>query len=390
MKNDLTIILTLRGRHLHTLRWMWHANRVKLPFHIVVADGEVHPAIDRVLSDASNFPNLSYEYHRHCDLSFSDFYRKCAETARQVKTRYAMMSDNDDFPVVAGIRKSIAFLDQEQEYVCAGGEIPNFALAPKDGATPNLVGPMIDLKFGYIQGVHDISFSSTSDRVMDVLNRYHVTYYHVFRTPALQLIFEEAEAHNFSDLTVHELFCATRAATLGKVKSDPEVICYLRQTGTSMLTTYFKHDWVHHLLHSDLPRDYREMADAISEAVGRNEATGLTELKEPILDALAARLRHLLGHTMMRHRFPRLFRIKRRLSWLAKLRLAPNAYRQQVRTRRFWAELSRDCPDQALLGQYRSEVADISLSLQGDAFQAFVAAKAPELLLNPVTHMATS
>ena len=67
MKDNLTILLTLRGRHLHTLRWMWHANRVGLPCHVIIADGEVHPTIDRLLSDPGNFRNLSYEYHRHHD-----------------------------------------------------------------------------------------------------------------------------------------------------------------------------------------------------------------------------------------------------------------------------------------------------------------------------------
>ena len=78
--NSLTIILTLRGRHLHTLRWMWHANRTSLPYHIIIADGEVHPTIDRLLSDPSIFPNISYEYHRYRDLSLTDYYKKIKET----------------------------------------------------------------------------------------------------------------------------------------------------------------------------------------------------------------------------------------------------------------------------------------------------------------------
>jgi glycosyltransferase domain-containing protein len=375
---QLTVILTLRGRHLHTLRWMWHANRVKFPFHIVIADGEVHPAIDRVLSDAGNFPNISYEYHRHCDVTFTDFFRKCAETARKVKTKYVMMSDNDDFLVVAGILRSIAHLEREPDYVCAGGEIPNFTVVPEAGDPRNLVGAMAGLTFGYAQGVHDIAFASASERVMDVLNRYHVTYYHAFRTAALQLIFEEAEAHDFSDLSVHELFCAARTVTLGKVKSDPSVVSYVRQTGTSMLSTYYK-DWVHHLLRSNLPRDYREMASAIALEVARMEGTNADEFRELVLDAHAAHLRHMLAHTMMRYRFPRLFRLKRRLSWTRELRIVPHRFREHLRTKQFWAALSRDCPDKALLSQYHAGFAEIAISLQGDAFLSFVRSRAPEL-----------
>ncbi|MDB6080408.1 MAG: hypothetical protein JWO82_4155, partial [Akkermansiaceae bacterium] len=367
MNSELTVILTLRGRHLHTLRWMWHANRTKFPFHIIIADGEVHASVDRVLSDAANFPNLSYEYHRHRDLSFTDFYRKCSETVRRVKTKYVMMSDNDDFPIVAGIRKSIAFLDAKPEYVSAGGEIPNFTVIPRTPSDENVVGAMVNLSFGYVQGVHDIAFPSTAERVMDVVSNYHVTYYHVVRTEALRLIFEEAENHNFSDLSVHEFFCAARTVMLGKVKSDPAVISYIRQTGTSMLSTYYK-DWVHHLLRTNLPRDYRQLAATLAGEVHRLEGADANEFQDRILDLYAARLRHQLGHMMMRHRFPKLYRIKRRLGWLRKFISLPQGFQDLLCTRRFWSELSRDCPDQALLSQYRVEFSEAKGSLQGDAF----------------------
>ena len=120
-------MLTLRGRHLHTLRWLWHANRIGFPYHVIIADGEIHPTIDRLLSNPATFPNLSFEYHRHCDLSLSDFYKKCTETIQKVKTKYVMMSDNDDFLIISGIQRSIEYLDNEPEYVCAGGRIPNFS-----------------------------------------------------------------------------------------------------------------------------------------------------------------------------------------------------------------------------------------------------------------------
>lgn len=377
---QLTVILTLRGRHLHTLRWMWHANRVKLPFHVIIADGEVHAAVERVLSDPANFPNLSYEYHRYADHSFTDFYRKCIAAVAKVKTQYVILSDNDDFLFVAGILKSIAYLDSAPEYVCAGGKIPNFTVDTPPGRPANIVGVITDLRFGYLQGVHDIVSPLASERVLDVLNRYHVTYYHVFRTSALRLIFEEVENLNFTDLTIHEYFLAARTATLGKVKSDPSVISYIRQTGTSMLSTYYKHDWVHHFLHTELPRDCRKMAEAIAGEVERLEGRNRDEFIELVLDAHATRLRHMLGHTMMRHRFPRLFRIKRRLLWLGNFRICPSRISQYVRKLRFWSALDRDCPDKKLQIQYRMELNGIAVSLKGESFLTFVEQSAPELL----------
>lgn len=377
--NKLTVILTLCGRPLHTLRWMWHANRVRLPFHVIVADGQVHPVVERVLSNPSNFPNLSYEYHRHADLSFTDFYKKCTETAAKVNTPYAMMSDNDDFLFVTGILKSIAYLDYDPEYVCAGGVIPEFAVVPPPGRSGKVVGKIKDLRFGYKQGVHDVACEIASERALDLLNRYQVIYYHVFRAPALRLMFEEVEKLAFTDLTIHEFFLAARAATLGKVKSDPSVISYIRQKGTSMLSTYYRHDWVHHLLHSDLPGDCRKVAAAIAGEVERLEGRNRDEFIELVLDAHAVRLRHMLGHTMMRHRFPWLFRLKLRLSWLGRLSLLPRGLREHMRNRAFWSALSRDCLDQAMMAQYRAELEGMVVSLQGEAFLSFAKLHAPQL-----------
>ena len=214
---------------------------------------------------------------------------------------------------------------------------------------------------------------------MDVLNRYHVTYYHTFRTPELQKIFEEVERHDFSDLTIYEQFIATRAVTLGKIRSDPFIIAYVRQKGTSMLSTYYK-DWVHNLLRSNLPRDYREMATAIANECELLDSQTGDHFSELILDAQAKLMRHFLGHTMLRYRFPRLFRLKHMLQSLAIFNISPKRFREQLRTRRFWELLERDCTDRTLSLQYRTELNEITVSLNGDAFLKFVGKFAPELL----------
>jgi hypothetical protein len=41
--------------------------------------------------------------------------------------------------------------------------------------------------------------------------------------------------------------------------------------------------------------------------------------------------------------------------------------------------LARDCPDQALLSQYRAELAGIAASLEGGEFLSFVRNQTPEL-----------
>lgn len=378
MKNtDLTVILTLRGRHLHTLRWMWHANRIKLPYHVIIADGDVHPTIDRLLSDPSTFPHLSFEYHRHRDRTYSDFYKKCSETIRKVRTRYVMMSDNDDFIIKLGVKHCIDQLDDKSDYACAGGQIPGFTISPDPALAEMVIGSEFAPKFGYQYRCRDISSPSTQERVMDEITNYQTIYYHIYRTPILRTIFEEVERHDFSDLTVHEYYCALRAATLGKIKSDASVICYLRQSGTSSALAQ-NTDWVHHLMRSKLPQDFRTLATAISREVTKDDV-GLADINERILDGFASKLRHMLGHTMLRHRFPFLFLIKQKLSWIHTMRLLPGRFRRARAQRLFWHRFLKDCPEPALPSQYKTEFLDIESTLGGEAFPTFIKAHAGDL-----------
>ena len=234
-------------------------------------------------------------------------------------------------------------------------------------------------RFAYGYRCHDLSSDSIRDRVLDEARTYQVLYYHVFRTQALGTIFEEIVVHDFSDLTAHEYFHALRTATLGKVRTDPSVVCYLRQSGTSSGVSILK-DWVHHLLHSRLPQDFRVMALNIANAAEGPGTLKANELKECILDAYAENLRHYLGHTMMRHRFPRLFQIKQNLLWIKKIRLVPLQLQRLIDQNKFWHEMSTDCKDHRLIEAYKSEISLIDNYLQDDSFVTFLRNNAPDFL----------
>ena len=74
--SSLTIVLTLKGRDLFTLRWLWHANKFHIPFKILIADGEVNPLIRALLVQGNLFPNLQIEYREYSDFTYNDFYKK--------------------------------------------------------------------------------------------------------------------------------------------------------------------------------------------------------------------------------------------------------------------------------------------------------------------------
>ena len=74
----LTIVLPLKGRYLFTLRFLWHANRARLPYRFIVADGQVHPVLAEILENShTHFSELDIEYIRYPDdVDFSRFFAK--------------------------------------------------------------------------------------------------------------------------------------------------------------------------------------------------------------------------------------------------------------------------------------------------------------------------
>lgn len=86
MTPRLTIVLPLKGRPLFTLRFLWHANRARMPFRFLIADGEVRPPLSDILENADkHFPELDIEYVRYPDdIGFSRYFAKMHDAVRRM------------------------------------------------------------------------------------------------------------------------------------------------------------------------------------------------------------------------------------------------------------------------------------------------------------------
>lgn len=231
----ITILLTLKGRDVCTLRWLWHANRVGLPFRVLIADGEVNPVVARLVEDSAVFPNLEIEYHRYNDQTFLDFYRKLEDALSRIKTPYVMMSDNDDFLLHGGIAACMDYLDQSPDYVSVGGGIGHFEVRPIQGLSQDMSGKVT--RFWYQQSKayqsYDLNSPLAADRVREAYAGFLTVCYNVFRVEELQKMAGEMVQFNFQRLDNSELYLILRTASLGKVKSYSSCISYMRQLGTS-------------------------------------------------------------------------------------------------------------------------------------------------------------
>lgn len=373
---DLTILLTLKGRHFHTLRWIWHANHIHLPFHIVVADGEVNPIVANLLDNSSNFPNLSYDYQRYLDGSFSDFYAKCSDAIRKVRTPFVMMSDNDDFPMPSGILRAIGFLRQEREYVCSSGAVAGFGInSDGKGIQPNVVGKLNNLLFNFLDtySFGNVNHQSVIDRIKFAAKKSSILYYHVFRTEALRLVFDEIRELDFSDLQIHETFIAFRALTLGKAHLDETCVSYIRQIGTS--TPYhFRTNWASHLLRSRFTSDFSAMVSYVCEESGIVDEFARRSFREAIIESYTAFLTsQLCDFYGTSKNNERLKALARKILPSGFLEFRSRGYKSVNRQRRtILARLKQEGASEGYLNSFRMELTQIEETLEGRDFLDFL------------------
>lgn len=291
----LTILLTLKGRHLFTLRWLWHANRTHLPFRIFIADGQVHPAIARLVEDRALFPNLDVEYQRYNDRTFYDYYRKLQDALSKIKTPYVMLSDNDDFLFPSGIARSLNDLERSPDYISVGGGIGHFKIGGEENQFPNLYGPIEKIWFQQAKAYQSFELNQllASDRVSGAFAGSLTVHYNVDRVEALCCIADELILHNFETLEIGEQFWRLRLATLGKVKSDPSCVSYFRQLGTSLNPSREK-DFIRTISNEQYVAEMQTVVKIIASLVAKNDGIDQKVIEEKLGEIAAEQLRQRL------------------------------------------------------------------------------------------------
>lgn len=370
----LTIVLPLKGRHLFTLRFLWHAHEARLPYRFLIADGQVHPELARLLENSrSIFPYLDVEYIRYAeDIDFQHYFAKMVDALQRVSTPYVMLADNDDFLAFAGIERSLDFLEAHRDYVCCGGGIGGFSVYSRNNSWPaGLLGPLNRLAYRYMPYDRsvDLDSSSMTERLSQGL-RNSWSYYAVFRLPALLTIWREVAEMNLSDLQLHEKFCAMRTLTLGRARSDAATIAYLRQYWTSLRSAFAK-DWVHHLLRSRFSTDCAEIIDRISRLAAASDHVDPNMATEMLRDCLEPWLRDFLRlnyglsgviRQYVRDTAPEL------LTWLKTRR----RYLVSLERRAIFAKLRNNGASEEYIAAFDSELVLIEEVVTGAEFREFV------------------
>lgn len=241
---NLTIVLPLRDRAQFTARCIESAKHCG---RIIVADGSTErQGVD---------PCVHYLYTKP-DITLADWWFKMCLAFDCVVTDYAMVIDNDDILVPAGITRCLDFLERHPDYIAYSGRIQGFWAWPDQ-----VVGPYFAKRRQYapFDLPADYWQPTANDRVLAGFQNSW-SYYAVYRTEALRLIWNEVRDLDLTNLQVHEKFCAMRALSLGKIKCDGSYASYLRQIGTSS-TAVHNQDFAHNLFRTQFNRDVSRVLD---------------------------------------------------------------------------------------------------------------------------------
>ncbi|MCB2107420.1 MAG: TIGR00180 family glycosyltransferase, partial [Rhodobacteraceae bacterium] len=298
MQTPLTIILTLKGRPYHTLRYLWHANRTGFPHHILIADGEVRDSLASLLENPDTFPSLSYTYRRYPDdQTLNDFLAKLADVTARVRTPFAMLTDNDDFLFPSALQRSIAFLQKHAGYLSHSCGVAGFRLqSSATDITANLRGPITQLayRYGQMYAPYDISAGNVLGRLKAGYAAYSSVWYNVYRSDMLKQIVENLRRMEFKTFEpVIEDFCAIQALLAGRHRSEADSISYIRQMDSSL-----------RLVSPDPPPEEADLMQDFSKLLGATQQliqlSGDKNIKACI-DTIGKTYQHRLNFHLQKH-----------------------------------------------------------------------------------------
>lgn len=218
--NKLTIVLLLKDRIQFTQRWMSYAEKIQLPFKILIADGSSDDRAKDLLSDKAVFPNVDYEYLRYpYDKTLPHFYNKTVDILSKVTTPYALLASNDDFLFIEGLRSAIAFLEDNSDYISARGEIYDFSIRQTDFEQhmQYVFGPLVIEKMQPYFKQASIASNNPFCRLQQQLRCNADTFHNVHRTMYLQKRFQLIKNLDPKDIRFADQFANMLTAAEGKI-----------------------------------------------------------------------------------------------------------------------------------------------------------------------------
>ncbi len=308
--NLFTLVLFVKGRDEFSQRWLKYIDEIDFKYPVIISDGANDGFVEKMIKNFSFRNNINLKFRQFdTNSGFKAYYEMKRDTLSEINTKYVMICDNDDFILENGINQILNFLETHNEYISASGNIFNFEIDNWRNTT-----------YGNLFFLPKYKYSRENDPVEDwfkqiqsIFNSFQPNFYNIFKTSILTKIFTETADLNFSDLTINEFFIQLRSNTMGKSKilNSPH---YLRQRGTSQISNNF--DFSHDLLQKNLPNDVRKLKNFICTIISNENNLNKERLFDTFDKSFADYLKIIIASTMLRYRFPRLYKIKKCIKFL--------------------------------------------------------------------------
>ena len=192
--NKLTFLLTLKDRSDHTEIWLEHNLRPEYDYY--VADGSIGDENAALFRDV-NLPNLTYIRYPK-DISSDLYIEKVLHAFGQIRTKYVMMIDSDDFINFHGIVDCIDALQKDSNAVCAGGPIYGCVRNKSHSSEWRYSLPV------KIQNAATLHNRSGFDALVRLYRDFKYLYYSIYRTEVCLNIWRDINQLKISDLFLVE------------------------------------------------------------------------------------------------------------------------------------------------------------------------------------------
>ena len=225
---DLTIVLVLwdRGNYYNfPRRWMSFAEKYLNKFNIIVADGSGLEEIENYFKNDLSIKKLNFRYIKYSkDQTYSDYFFKLSDSINKVETKYIILADDDDFLSFQGIKKSIEFLENNNDYVTCRGIIGEFRL------TDNLELSSLDIIDK--SNLNSLIDNKAFDRYFGKLCKGSPTFYDVHLTEFQKKNFMILHENNFIEPVMVEMIPEFLDVIEGKIGRINEIYL-MRQAGNN-------------------------------------------------------------------------------------------------------------------------------------------------------------
>ena len=208
----ITIIVTTHNSPRHLRRILKYFSDLNCDLNIFITDASCDENKEKNKETIKAFSSLAIEHF--CYDEKIDYISKVYEAVSRVDTNYVVLTGDDDFVSISGVKKCAIFLEKNDDYIFAQGNYYGFSYSDQNkDASWFLTNPVYHVKS------KDSRFAK--NRLEQVLWNTMQSFYSVFRTKTLQLLLKECKENlplqDFSYLCFFfEFFFNSLSAILGK------------------------------------------------------------------------------------------------------------------------------------------------------------------------------